>query len=234
VFDCVEQFGHRVENVARRGRVRYAARTSFIGHFAVSGYRSGAHDDYFTCTGFIWPGLAGAAWNCRGQGPCVSGLRADRKPCHFATRVFLEARTGSRELFLLMVFALCMGTAYVSYLAGLSLALGAFVAGMVVSDSEYSLQTLSDILPFKDAFLCIFFVSVGMLLDPGFVFSNPEIVLLVLVLGVNAIICTAVVGLFKYPLRVAIFAGAALSQIGEFSFVLAQMGKNLNLIGDYL
>ncbi|MFT5370436.1 MAG: CPA2 family monovalent cation:H+ antiporter-2 [Candidatus Latescibacterota bacterium] len=149
---------------------------------------------------------------------------------------FWTARTGSRELFLLMVFTLCMGTAYVSYLAGLSLALGAFVAGMVVSDSEYSLQTLSDILPFKDAFLCIFFVSVGMLLDPGFVFNNPEILglLVVLVLGVNAIICTAVVRLFKYPLRVAIFAGAALSQIGEFSFVLAQMGKSLNLIGDYL
>ena len=149
---------------------------------------------------------------------------------------FWTARTGSRELFLLMVFALCMGTAYVSYLAGLSLALGAFVAGMVVSDSEYSLQTLSDILPFKDAFLCIFFVSVGMLLDPGFVFANPEILLLlvVLVLFVNAIICTAVVRLFKYPLRVAIMSGAALSQIGEFSFVLAQMGKSLNLIGDYL
>jgi len=149
---------------------------------------------------------------------------------------FWTARTRNRELFLLMVFALCMGTAYVSYLAGLSLALGAFVAGMVVSDSEYSLQTLSDILPFKDAFLCIFFVSVGMLLDPGFVMANPEILVLlvVLVLGVNAIICTAVVRLFKYPLRVAIFAGAALSQIGEFSFVLAQMGKSLNLIGDYL
>ena len=149
---------------------------------------------------------------------------------------FWTARTRNRELFLLMVFALCMGTAYVSYLAGLSLALGAFVAGMVVSDSEYSLQTMSDILPFKDAFLCIFFVSVGMLLDPGFVFANPEILglLVVLVLGVNAIICTAVVRLFKYPLRVAVFSGAALSQIGEFSFVLAQMGKNLNLIGDYL
>lgn len=149
---------------------------------------------------------------------------------------FWTARTGSRELFLLMVFALCMGTAYVSYLAGLSLALGAFVAGMVVSDSEYSLQTLSDILPFKDAFLCIFFVSVGMLLNPGFVLDNPEILglVVVLVLGVNAIICTAVVRLFKYPLRVALYAGAALSQIGEFSFVLAQMGKNLGLIGDYL
>lgn len=160
----------------------------------------------------------------------------------FASRVILPrlffwtARTRSRELFLLMVFALCMGTAYVSYLAGLSLALGAFVAGMVVSDSEYSLQTLSDILPFKDAFLCIFFVSVGMLLNPGFVMNNPEILglVVVLVLGVNVIITTAVTRLFKYPLRVAIFAGAALSQIGEFSFVLAQMGKSLNLIGDYL
>jgi monovalent cation:H+ antiporter-2, CPA2 family len=160
----------------------------------------------------------------------------------FASRVILPrlffwtARTGSRELFLLMVFALCLGTAYVSYLAGLSLALGAFVAGMVVSDSEYSLQTLSDILPFKDAFLCIFFVSVGMLLNPGFVLANPEILglVVVLVLGMNAIICTAVVRLFKYPLRVALYAGAALSQIGEFSFVLAQMGKSLGLIGDYL
>ena len=149
---------------------------------------------------------------------------------------FWTARTGSRELFLLMVFALCMGTAYVSYLAGLSLALGAFVAGMVVSDSEYSLRTLSDILPFKDAFLCIFFVSIGMLLDPLFVYQYPDMLVLMvgMVLGVNAIICTAIVRLFNYPLRVAIFAGAAISQIGEFSFVLVQMGKDLNLIGDYL
>lgn len=152
-------------------------------------------------------------------------------------RLFFQvARTRNRELFLMLALSLCMGTAWVSYLTGLSLALGAFVAGMVVSDSDYSLQTLSDILPFKDAFLCVFFVSVGMLLDPSFVFSHPEIlgIVVLLVLLLNFVICSGVALVFRYPLRVALFAGAVLSQIGEFSFVLAQMGKGLGLIGDYL
>ena len=149
---------------------------------------------------------------------------------------FQIARTQSRELFLLMVLTLCFGTAWISHLAGLSLALGAFVAGVVISNSEYSLRILSDVLPFKDTFLSIFFISVGMLLYPAFVIAHPEILLLVvlLVLVVNFLISTSVVLLFKYPMRVAVFVGATLSQIGEFSFVLAQMGKGLGLIGEYL
>ncbi|MDA0749007.1 MAG: cation:proton antiporter [bacterium] len=145
-------------------------------------------------------------------------------------------RTGSRELFLIMVLALSLGTAWVSNQVGLSLALGAFIAGIVVSNSEYSLRILSDVLPFKDIFLCVFFISVGMLLNPAFVAAHPEILALVvlLVLLVKFGVCTLVVLLFRYPLRVALFVGASLSQIGEFSFVLAQLGKDLGLIGDYL
>ena len=146
------------------------------------------------------------------------------------------ATSGSRELFLLLVLLLVLGTAWVSHAAGLSLALGAFVAGIVVSDSRYSLRILSDVLPFKDIFLCVFFVSVGMLLNPGFVLDHPEIlgIVVLLVILVKFLVCTGVVVLFRYPLRVAIAAGAGLSQIGEFSFVLATMGLQLGLIGDYL
>ncbi len=152
-------------------------------------------------------------------------------------RVFFQvARTRNREVFSLLVLTLCLSAAWISNLAGLSLALGAFVAGVVMSDSEYSLRTLSDILPFKDLFLGLFFISVGMLLNPHFVLAHPEILALVvlLILLANFVICTLVVLIFKYPIRVAIFVGAALSQIGEFSFVLAQMGKTTGLIGDYL
>jgi CPA2 family monovalent cation:H+ antiporter-2 len=146
------------------------------------------------------------------------------------------ATTGSRELFLLMVLVLVLGTAWVSHAAGLSLALGAFIAGIVVSDSRYSLRILSDVLPFKDIFLCVFFVSVGMLLDPGFVLAHPDIlgIVVLLVILVKFLVCAGVVVLFRYPLRVAIAAGAGLCQIGEFSFVLATMGLQLGLIGDYL
>ena len=146
------------------------------------------------------------------------------------------ATSGSRELFLLLVLVLVLGTAWVSHAAGLSLALGAFIAGIVVSDSRYSLRILSDVLPFKDIFLCVFFVSVGMLLDPGFVLDHPDIlgIVVLLVLLVKFVVCTGVVVAFRYPLRAAIVVGATLSQIGEFSFVLATMGLSLGLIGDYL
>src|SRR5579883_240429 len=134
--------------------------------------------------------------------------------------------TGSRELFLLTVIALALGTALVTAWAGLSLAFGAFLAGLVVAESELSHEVLGQITPLRDAFITLFFVSVGMLLDPAFVLQEAVLVLglaLAVLVG-KAAIAGAIPLLFGYPLPTALFVGAALAQVGEFSFVLARLG----------
>ena len=142
------------------------------------------------------------------------------------------ARWNSRELFVLAVTAIGLGVGYATYLFGLSFAFGAFVAGMVLSESEYSHQALSDILPLRDLFSLLFFVSVGMLLDPGFIVDNIAMVLLV-VLAVSlgkGIIFTVLTRLFGYGNVAPIAVGLGLFQVGEFSFVLARVGLSREAI----
>lgn len=143
-------------------------------------------------------------------------------------------RTRSRELFLLTIAVLCFTTAWLTSQAGLSLALGAFLAGLIISESEYSHQAMGNILPFRDIFTSLFFVSVGMLLDSVLFIDN---LLLILGLTVGIILlkllaaCTAVY-LLGLPLRVALLTGLALSQVGEFSFILSKVGLEYNLLAE--
>jgi monovalent cation:H+ antiporter-2, CPA2 family len=142
------------------------------------------------------------------------------------------ASTGSRELFLLAIITLSLGTALGTYALGLSLALGAFLAGLVISESEYSHQILADVLPLRDIFSSVFFVSVGMLIDPWLLIQNVQPVLLlvaVVVIGKGAI-STGVALLFRYPAHASILVGMALAQIGEFSFVLTNLGEQRGIL----
>lgn len=143
------------------------------------------------------------------------------------------ARTGSRELFTLMVIAVAIGIAYgASELFHVSFALGAFFAGMVMRESEYSHRAAEESLPLRDSFSVLFFVSVGMLVDPMTVVQQPWHVLgtvLVIILG-KAFAATALVLVFRYPLNTAMTVSASLAQIGEFSFILAGLGLQLGLM----
>ncbi|MDP8921720.1 MAG: cation:proton antiporter [Chloroflexota bacterium] len=146
------------------------------------------------------------------------------------------AWTGSRELFLLAVVVLALGTALGTQLFGLSLAFGAFLAGIVVSESELSHQAVGEIQPVRDLFATLFFVSVGMLLDPYFVLRNlgpVALVVGVVVVG-KIVLIVAAVRMFGYAGRLALLVGLTLAQIGEFSFVLAELGRSQGLIDEYL
>ena len=144
--------------------------------------------------------------------------------------------TRNREVFLLTIVLLCMGTAWLTAQAGLSLALGAFLAGLVVSESEYSHEALGEILPFRHAFIGIFFVSVGMLFDVRTLFVSPTMLLAgvaALVAG-KALVAAGVILLLGYSLRVAVNTGLGLAQVGEFSFVLATVGIASGVMSDSL
>jgi monovalent cation:H+ antiporter-2, CPA2 family len=136
-------------------------------------------------------------------------------------------RSRSRELFLLTIIVSCLGIAWLSSLGGLSLALGAFIAGLVISESEYSHQAMAEVLPFRDSFNSLFFVSIGILMDWRVLITHPLPVvgLLVTVLLVKFVAGTGAVLLAEIPLRSAIMVGIALAQVGEFSFLLAQQGQ---------
>lgn len=138
----------------------------------------------------------------------------------------------TRELFLLAVVALALGTALVTQSAGLSLAFGAFLAGLVVAESDYRTQVLAETVPIRDLFASLFFVSVGMLIDPLTLLSEAGLVALVggIVLVGKVVIVAAVVLLLGMPARVAVLAGLSLSQVGEFSFVLARLGVDRGAI----
>ncbi len=145
----------------------------------------------------------------------------------------IVAREGSRELFTLAVLAIALGLAFLSAeVFGVSLALGAFLAGAIVSESDMSHQAAADALPMRDAFAVLFFVSVGMLLDPSYLVSHPlEIAaLLALILVAQPIVAFAIVAAFGYPIRVGLTVAAGLSQIGEFSFILGTVGLSLALL----
>lgn len=142
------------------------------------------------------------------------------------------AATRSRELFLLTSVALCFGTAVLTYSFGLSLALGAFLAGIVVSESDHSHQILADVLPLRDLFATLFFVSVGMMINPAFLMTHLPAVAgltLAIVLG-KAVLIGGSAHLFGYAGRTSLAVGMGLAQIGEFSFVLAKMGRQGGLI----
>jgi CPA2 family monovalent cation:H+ antiporter-2 len=143
------------------------------------------------------------------------------------------ARTGSRELFTLSVVAAAVGVAYASSLLfGVSMALGAFFAGMVLRESNLSYRAAEESLPLRDAFSVLFFVSVGMLFDPGVLIDAPLKVLAVLaVIMVGKSVAAAfLVLLFRYPLNTALTVSAGLAQIGEFSFILSGLGFSLGLM----
>ncbi len=146
------------------------------------------------------------------------------------------ASWNSRELFLVAVTALSLGIGYLTYLFGLSFAFGAFIAGMVMSESDFSHQALSDIFPLRDLFSLLFFVSVGMLLDPGFLFENfAAIILVVLVVIVGKmLIFGGITKLFGYGNVAPLAVGLSLFQVGEFSFVLARVGLTTGSIDSNL
>ncbi|MSR05903.1 MAG: sodium:proton exchanger [Gemmatimonadetes bacterium] len=137
----------------------------------------------------------------------------------------------NREIFTLCIVVIGLGAAYVTASFGLSLALGAFIAGLVISESEYGVQALSDILPFRDTFSGIFFTSVGMLLDIGYVAAHPVLVVgaTFALIAFKAITATGVVRVLRRSLPVSIVSALALAQAGEFSFILAAVAQPLGL-----
>ncbi len=142
------------------------------------------------------------------------------------------AKTESRELFLLGVVALCLTIALLTEYLGLSVEMGAFVAGLMISEVEYADQTLAYVEPIRDVCASLFFAAIGMLIDPLFLWTNLELILglVALVFVGKFLIITPLVTLFRYPLKTAIISGLGLAQIGEFSFVLASKGQVLGLV----
>ena len=141
-------------------------------------------------------------------------------------------RLRSPEVFVLFIVLVSLGTSWITAQFGLSLALGAFIAGLVLSESEYSHQIVADILPFRDVFNSIFFMSIGMLLSLSFLWSNPLAVLTlcVAVILAKALLTLASVRLLGYSLRVSTMAAVGIAQVGEFSFILAKVGIDQQLL----
>lgn len=141
-------------------------------------------------------------------------------------------RLRSPEVFITSVVLICFGTSFLIAQFGLSLALGAFIAGMVLSESEYNHQIIADILPFRDVFNSLFFISIGMLLSLGALASNifAVILLVTALIAIKALIVLSVVRTLGHSLRIATMTGIGLSQIGEFSFILAKTGVQEGLL----
>jgi len=145
------------------------------------------------------------------------------------------ARSGSRELFTLAVLAVALGVAVgAASIFGVSFALGAFVAGVVISESDLSYRAGADALPLQDAFAVLFFVSVGMLIDPTILLREPIKVLATVsvVLGINAAASALLMIALRHPLRASLRLGASLGQIGEFSFILAALGVSIGVLSE--
>jgi CPA2 family monovalent cation:H+ antiporter-2 len=144
------------------------------------------------------------------------------------------ARTHNEELFLLVALTIGLGAAAVTQAVGLSLALGAFLAGLLISESDYAHETLARLLPLRDAFVALFFVTIGALIDPRAVFSNLPLlgaIVALVVLG-KLVVWTLVVWLFERPFWTALRAAVGLTQIGEFSFILVQVARDAGHVGD--
>jgi CPA2 family monovalent cation:H+ antiporter-2 len=151
---------------------------------------------------------------------------------------FLDAiaRTRQRDLFVLSVFLICLGTAWLASNAGISLALGAFLAGLVVSGSRYREQAISDLVPLRDVLTSVFFVSIGMLLDVGDVLQDlvPILALSVAIIAGKFIIVFLTASVLRLPPRVGVLTAASLSQVGEFSFVLLLAAGGTGLVDNPL
>ena len=185
------------------------------------------------------PALAGGS----GKG-LTAALTAAGKTAAIAALLFLGARfavprllhavaeTRQQAIFVVAVLFLVLGSALAAEWAGLSAAIGAFLAGLVISESDYGHQAMADVAPFRDAFNALFFVSIGMLFDPRTLIREPILVgvLLLLILAGKAVIGAVPVRILGYGLRPAIIVGLSLAQIGEFSFVLLNQGKTSGLI----
>ncbi|MFC1909209.1 cation:proton antiporter [Chloroflexota bacterium] len=140
----------------------------------------------------------------------------------------------ARELFLLTVLVLCLGAAVGTHILGLSIVFGAFLVGMVLRETRFVHQALAEITPLRDIFATLFFVSLGMLLDPFFLINNWQSValLVVVIIVLKLLVVVGIVHLFGYSSRIAILTGVGLFQIGEFSFILAQGGVNMGIVSD--
>ncbi|WP_299699557.1 cation:proton antiporter [uncultured Pontibacter sp.] len=148
--------------------------------------------------------------------------------------LFLVAQTKSKELFILSIVVICFAVAWLTSSLGLSLALGAFMAGLIISESEYSHQATSNILPFREIFTSFFFVSIGMLLDFGFMLQHlPLILALTLCTFIlKGVIAAMAARILQYPLRTSLLVGLSLFQVGEFAFILSKTGINSGLLSD--
>ncbi len=142
----------------------------------------------------------------------------------------------SRELFLLTVVTLCLAAAIGAYFFGLSAAVGAFIAGLLISQSAFARQAFADIVPLRDTFAALFFVSLGMLVNPHFVAENIATIAIVIavIMVAKFIICSSIPWFFSYSPKTILFVGLGLVQIGEFSFVLAEMGLEAGIVTEYL
>lgn len=186
----------------------------------------------------LTPFLAGAGNGLAGIGMVLVKAAVVVAAAHFGARFIVPwifehvVKTKSRDLFILSILFITFGTALLTAKAGLSLALGAFIAGLAISESEYSQQVLGDIIPFRDALMSLFFVSVGMLLDLSVVLQHPFLVLsmILAIILVKSLVTTGAVVSLGVPLRIAIIAGIPLAQIGEFSFILSHVGLEHGLM----
>ncbi len=144
------------------------------------------------------------------------------------------AQTENSELFLLTTIALCLGVALVTAKLGLSIEMGAFVAGLIISEIDYSAQALAKVIPLRDTFGSLFFASIGMLIDPYILWSNSGIILglVILIMLGKAVIIFPIIWKFGYSFKTAITSALGLNQIGEFSFVLALEGRELDFISE--
>jgi len=146
--------------------------------------------------------------------------------------LYLMVKTRVREIFLITSLFLSLGMAFLTSSLGLSLALGAFLAGIIISESEYSYQVTAEIMPFKDLFTSLFFISIGMILNLQFAWNEKFIILIlvVIIIFLKSLIIFLIIKIMKYPNRIALISGLGLAQIGEFSFVLAGVGQANGLI----
>jgi len=150
--------------------------------------------------------------------------------------LYQVAKTGSNELFLLVIIAIAFSITYITYALGLSLALGAFLAGLAISETDYNHHTFGQIIPFRDVFASFFFISIGMLFDLQFFMNN---ILLILAITLAVILLKAIVAGFAafslgFPFKSTLIVALGLAQIGEFSFILSQRGVQLGLMDNWL
>ena len=143
-------------------------------------------------------------------------------------------RLRNREIFFLLIVLLCLGTAWITYSLGLSLALGAFLAGLIIAESEYSHHIATEIIPFRDYFASIFFISVGMLLQTDYFLAHwPTIIVVTISLMMTKMVLASITSAsLRFPVRTSLLVGFGLAQIGEFSFLLAQQGHAGGLMSD--